>query len=165
MYFKIWQEIICYVRPGTGRALLGEKNSKALLQNRSLAPLTGAFQSFRPAPPSFIIWEFRRGDFKCPGLRSSLMGDEFARSTVHVRDKYGNCYVINFVSSQLQLKLFVYLSSDRRSLCLTMAKREIMAIYMQRVQQHLLYFCRSCYPKAPPKSPKQSFRMISNITR
>lgn len=84
------------------------------------------------------------------------MGDEFARSIVHVVcGEYGNCSVINFVSSEL--KLFVFLSSDRRSLCLTMAKREIMAIYMPRVQQHLLYFVDHVTPKPHPKSPEAEF--------
>lgn len=131
----------------------GRKISKARLQNRSLAPLTGAFQSFRPAPRVLLYGSSAGGDFKCPGLLSSLMGDEFARSIVHVVcGEYGNCSVINFVSSELKLFVF-FIKRPTFSLPHDGKAWNHGNLYAAGSTTSFV-FCRSCYPEAPPEVPR-----------
>lgn len=69
MYFKIWQEIICYVRPGTGRALLGEKNSgQGTSTKQELSTSYGCFSKFPTSTPVFYYMGVPPGWFQVPGF-------------------------------------------------------------------------------------------------
>ena len=164
MYFKIWQEIICYVRTGTGTALRGEKYFQGTSTKQELSTSYGCFSKFPTSTPCFIIWEFRRGWFQVPGFTQFPHGWWLC--------SIDSSCCLWWIRELFRYQLCIFWT---KTVCFFIKRPTFSLPHDGKAWNHGNFLCRGfnnifcilsiMLPRSPSRSPpKQSFRMISNRT-